>query len=498
MITSLGRGNASGRRLIRAALLPLGVGTAVVAASGLAWAWPLSGPVSSGSLPGTTCTRHVAVSSSAALSNAASAARPGDCIDLASGTYHATTIKSRGTAATPVVISAVKPFGAVFSSGTVTLTGSDTILGGVSISGSANVQFNNAVRDRVTRSRFKSSASEYVDVFGKNGNANRIDHNEMGPKGRTGHFVQVGSNGSTPLHTLVDHNYFHDVAPNSQGGEALRVGGFGPSGDYFHSFSVFEYNLLVHCDGDAEIVSFKGSDNTFRYNTVRASRGMVNLRAGEQNSVYGNFIFSDGVAGAMGIRVSEDNHKIYNNYVNVINTPLLIHGGDPKPGSPPPGKPPTRHFTGHAQVRNAVIVNNTFIGASSGIDFDGESGKLPPDNLTFANNIVQSHGMNVSHAKAPTHSTYAANIVWGGTPGVTGPGFQVVDPKLTLVHGVMQPGPGSPALKAGSTAFTPLVTDDVEGRPRTSVPDIGAVQSSSSAAPTRLPLTTADVGPTAP
>ena len=378
MITSPGGRGASRRPLIRLGLLPIGLSTVVVAATGLAWGGTVPAAVSSGSLPGTTCTRHVPVSSSPALSNAADAARPGDCIDLASGTYRATTIRSRGTAANPVVISAVKPLGAVFSSGTVVLSGSDTILGGLSISGSANVQFNNAARDRVTRSRFKSSASEYVDVFGKNGNANRVDHNEMGPKGKSGHFVQIGSNGSTPLRTLVDHNYFHDVAANSQGGEALRVGGFGPSGDYFHSFSVFEYNLLVHCDGDAEIVSFKGSDNTFRYNTVRASRGMVNLRAGEQNSVYGNFIFSDGVAGAMGIRVSEDNHRIYNNYVNVINTPLLIHGGDPKPGNPPPGVPPSRHFTGHAQVRNAVIVNNTFIGASSGIEMpNGTAGTKP-------------------------------------------------------------------------------------------------------------------------
>src|SRR6266536_3530615 len=484
----------STRRLVRVALLPVGAGLVLLAANGLAQASTVPGTAASGLLPGTTCLRHVPVSSSAGLSTAATAARPGDCIDLASGTYRATTIRSRGTAAHPVVISSVNALGAVFSSGTSALTGSDTILGGVSISGSANVQFNNALRDRVTRSRFKSSAAEFVEVFGKSGNANRVDHNEMGPKGRSGHFVQIGDDGATPVHTLVDHDYFHDVAASGQGGESLRVGGFGPSGDYFHSFSVFEYNLLVHCNGDAEIVSFKGSDNTFRYNTVRASTGMVNIRSGEQNAVYGNFIFSDGVTKAMGIRVSEDNHLIYDNYVNVINTPLLIHAGDPKPGNPPPGKPPTRHFTGHAQVRNAVVVNNTFIAASAGIDLDGGGGRLPPDNLTFANNIVQAGRTIVSHGNAPTRSRYAGNIVWGGSPGVSGPGFRVVNPKLVPVHGVLQPAPDSPALRAGSTAFATLVTDDVEGRPRTAPPDIGAVQSSSPATPIRLPLTVADVG----
>jgi hypothetical protein len=77
---------------------------------------------------------------------------------------------------------------------------------------------------------------------------------------------------------------------------------------------------------------------------------------------------------------------------------------------------------------------------------------------------------------------------------VSGPGFRVVNPKLVPVHGVLQPAPDSPALRAGSTAFATLVTDDVEGRPRTAPPDIGAVQSSSPATPIRLPLTVADVG----
>ena len=51
-------------------------------------------------------------------------------------------------------------------------------------------------------------------------------------------------------------------------------------GDYFHAHTVFEYNLIVRCNGDQEVLSLKSSANVFRYNTVRASTGEINIRAG--------------------------------------------------------------------------------------------------------------------------------------------------------------------------------------------------------------------------
>ncbi|GLZ33216.1 lyase [Lentzea sp. NBRC 105346] len=415
----------------------------------------------------------------------AAVAKPG-CVRVEDGTYAALTIS-----ANDVHLKARKRLGAGFTAGTVIVTGSNVTVEGFTFTGGANFRLQDSVGSRITRSRFASSAAEFVQVFGQKGDRNRVDHNELGPKAQQGHMVQVGKNPYTPTNTLVDHNYLHDLAFGVQGGEALRVGGFGPPGDYFHAHTVFEYNLLVHCDGDQEVLSLKSSANVFRYNTVRASTGEINIRAGQANEIHGNFVFADGVKGAHGIRLSEDDHKIYNNYVETVEDAFLLFPGDEKPGNPPPGVPPSGPFTGHAQVRNAVVAGNTFITTGRAVDFGG--GVKPPDNLTFVNNLIRSDGLNVGNGATPTNSTFRSNLLFGGEPGVSGPGFVQADPKLVRRDGLLRPGWNSPALRAGVAGYT---RDDVLGRKRLSPPDIGAIEASAWwSHPRRAPLTPADVGP---
>ena len=61
----------------------------------------------------------------------------------------------------------------------------------------------------------------------------------------------------------------------------------------------------------AEMISIKGANVHFRYNTIRAHRGDIDIRAGKNNHIYGNYILGPGP----GLRMYEDNHRIYNNYV---------------------------------------------------------------------------------------------------------------------------------------------------------------------------------------
>ncbi len=204
-----------------------------------------------------------------------------------------------------------------------------------------------------------------MQVHGQKGDRNRVDHNEMGPKAQPGHMVQIGKNPYTPTHTRVDHNYLHDLADGVQGGEALRVGGFGPPGDYFHANTVFEYNLLVRLNGDAEILSLKSSANTFRYNTVRASAGEINIRAGQDNEIHGNFMFAEGSRCARH-PAERGRPRDLQQLRRDVEDAFLLFAGDEKPGNPPPGVPPSGPFTGHAQVRNAVVAGNTFITAAAG------------------------------------------------------------------------------------------------------------------------------------
>jgi hypothetical protein len=424
------------------------------------------------------------VATDAALAEAVGKA--GSCVVVEDGTYAPVTI-----AADEVHLKARKRLGAGFTSGTVIVTGSGVTVEGFTFTGSANFRLDNSIGSRITRSLFRSSAAEFVQVHGQKGDHNRVDHNEMGPKAQLGHMIQIGKNPFTPTNTLVDRNYLHDLASGVQGGEALRVGGFGPPGDYFHAHTVFEYNLLVRLSGDAEVLSLKSSANTFRYNTVRESAGEINIRAGQANVIHGNFVFSDGLKAAHGIRLSEDDHVITDNYVETMEDAFLLFAGDEKPGNPPPGVPPSGPFTGHAQVRKAVVTGNSFIAtAGHGVDFGG--GVKPPEGLTFANNLVSAvGGLGVGNAASVTAPVYGGNLVWSPEPGVSGPGFLLADPALVRgSHGLLEPTRA--ALRAGVRGYGKF---DVLGRNRLSPPDVGAVEASSWSRPVRKPLTISDVGP---
>lgn len=436
-------------------------------------------------VPGTaTAAPCTTVATDAALAEAIT--KPKTCVVVEDGTYAPVTIS-----ADRVHLKARKRLGAGFTAGTVIVTGSGVTVEGFTFTGSANLRLVDTVGSRVTRSLFRSSAAEFVQVHGQRGDRNRVDHNEMGPKAQQGHMIQIGARPFTPTNTLVDHNYLHDLASGVQGGEALRVGGFGPSGDYFHAHTVFEYNLLVRLSGDAEVLSLKSSANTFRYNTVRESAGEINIRAGQANVIHGNFVFADGLKAAHGIRLSEDDHVITDNYVETLEDAFLMFAGDEKPGNPPPGVPPSGPFTGHAQVRKAVVTGNSFIAtAGRGVDFGG--GVKPPEDLTFANNLVSAvGGLGVGNAATVSRPVHGGNLVWSPQPGVSGPGFLLADPALVRgSHGLLEPTKA--ALRAGVRGYGKF---DVLGRNRLSPPDVGAVEASSWSRPVRKPLTISDVGP---
>ena len=102
---------------------------------------------------------------------------------------------------------------------------------------------------------------------------------------------------------------------------------------------------MVNCSGEAEIITVKSSSNTIRYNTFRDSRGNVTLRAGKRGTIHGNFMFGNG------IRLYDEDHKIFNNYVEGSPGPAIIVGS---------GQPPA-----NAQTRRAFIVHNTLIGTGA-------------------------------------------------------------------------------------------------------------------------------------
>ena len=238
--------------------------------------------------------------------------------------------------------------------------------------------------------------------------------------------------------TQIDRNYLHDAGGGGTSRDAVSLGCCGPEFDYHMTGNIMEYNLMVNCTADAEYVSIKSSGNTIRYNTFRRNGGTLTLRAGRKSEIYGNFFFGGG-----GIRAYEDDHKIWNNYIET-GTALRADGDG----------------GGHAPLRRAIIVHNTFLG---GVTITGSG-------HTIANNIGGGGGMG-------NLSQDAAGLVRKG--------------ELLAITAT------SAAVDKAAGTF-PFLTDDMEGQPRDK-PDIGADEWSSAPALTlRRPLTPADVGPDAP
>jgi poly(beta-D-mannuronate) lyase len=387
------------------------------------------------------CRRTVPVANAAAFAPALAAVMPGDCLVLADGDYPASTISAKATAEAPVVLRAEHRLKANFT-GVVTLTDAAfVILEGFTFPGAAGTVITGTSNNcRVTRSRYFTGTANFAGTA----KDNRIDHSEFGPKNTDGNLVQPTAMAEN---TRIDHNYFHDVsAAGANGRETIRLGCCGATFDLHEANNLVEHNLLVNCSGEAEIISVKSSKNTIRYNTIRSSTGNITLRAGKNDSVYGNFVFGTGNQG--GLRIFDSGHKIYNNY---IETGSALIGN--------------RVDDIHAAVTGAIIVNNTFLGKVT----------LAGSGNVFSNNISLG-GDSLGGATAQANLTRdAAGLVRvGEVMAITG--------KSAAVNAAQ-----------GSFAF---VTEDMNGQPRNQ-PDIGADEFST-APPLYVPLTPADVGPNAP
>jgi hypothetical protein len=447
------------------------------------------------------------VTDSATLAGALSAAQPGDCINLADGDYTFPVITAKGTAAAPIVISAVNLLKATVSAGDLLMQGAAyVVVQGIAWSGNGTINLTDTDHGRISRFRVQRMETgpeqmahdlAWITVFGMSSYC-RVDHCDFGPQGQHGNMVLVTGTELTPVlptYTRIDHNYFHDVHNDGTNGwETIRSGADTLS--YSSSFTLIEHNLFTNDNNDPEVVSLKSSDNTLRYNTLRASAGQFNLRSGNRDIVYGNYVLGDGVAGSLGIRVGGIGHKIFDNYVEGVSAPgIFLEGGDtPEPTGTLPDPCAATVCDPRMQVDTTEVVFNTIVNAG-GIALGGGGHVLGPVDCTVAYNLVQGPGSLFSQTADSSNNTFLGNIGFMGTSTV-GTGVTMVDPQLMKVGDVYTIGAGSPAVNAGMPTFA-YVTEDIEGKLRDSMPDIGANEVSPEA-PRFAILTQADVGPMAP
>ena len=149
-------------------------------------------------------------------------------------------------------------------------------------------------------------------------------------------------------------------------------------------------------------------------------------------------------------------------------------------------------LTDHKVSYNVQVMFNTIVNGR-GISI-GSGKTIQPRNIVVAYNLLQGAGPLIT-ATGGTGMRAVGNIVNGGAAGI-GNGVQTVDPGLVKMGDIFRIAAGSPAIDAGDESMFPFVMEDIDGRPRTGKPDVGAQEL---AAPAKYGLLTEkDVGPVAP
>jgi len=454
----------------------------------------------SGTIPAEPGNAATVVSSISALQSAIDSADAGDTIVLKNGSYSVSgsiDVSGGGTAGVPVTIKA-ETVGGVTLSGSKSFTFSgahDVVIQGFRFTQSTTLEVPADSR-RITFSRdefvFAQSAEHNLMIRADD---SVVEYSWFHGKNTIGVYLGIEGAGTTDMATgvRVHHNYFSDQNfTGSNGGECIRLG-VSPRA-LSVAGAVIEYNLFENANGDPEAISVKSSGNTLRYNTIRNSFGGIVLRHGNDNTVMGNRIMD----GTNGIRIYGNDHEIIDNYLAGLSKDGIVIGSGTERDHYE-GEPAESRKLNDAPDRIRIALN-TIVGNGDGIS--GETNRtVPPLNVTIVDNIVQGDTGHLADVPLMQDFYWRGNILWGAAVNGNIPkvGFVRVNPQLAKdAAGTWRIGASSPAVDAATqTNHANWVTDDIDGRARTGVYDVGAHEVTIAPA-TRAPLTTADVGPKAP
>lgn len=304
--------------------------------------------------------------------------------------------------------------------------------------------------------------------------------------------------GITPGH-VIRKNYFYNITPkdafstNSGDSEAIRIG---VSSDQSVSAQVLvEGNYFQAADGENEIITNKSADNTFLRNTFRNCRGSLVLRHGSGAHIEGNFFLGEGKAKSGGIRVSDRDHVIINNYMQGLNNDndiwnngiTLVGGGESSGGN----------GNGYQNVDNVTIAHNTIFDSDDPIFFNDRNSYDPTG--TIAYNLVYSENGNIvagDISGTGQGMTYEGNIFGGSAIGISDDGIIDGDANFSASGETFKPSSTGIAANAAGSVYSSIVNIDVEGitRPNNDL-DVGAHEvSGGSGSVVYSPITNGDVG----
>jgi len=457
------------------------------------------------------------VSNKAGIEEAVRLALPGDSIVLMDKVWSGVDIilTCNGSEDQPIAICPENPGGASLEHGSrLVIAGDYLVVSGFLIRNGNHAD--NAIRfasgsDYAYHSRLTecvihdwgpSDPSTKVHWVVVSGGYNRIDHCRFTNMHHRGVTLVVKAGADQVGHHRIDHNYFGNKPEGAGNGyESIKMGG----GDYsmYALNSVVAENVFYRCDGEVELISNKSWSNSYRHNTFIECMGTITLRFGRECLVEGNYFLGNERKETGGIRITDQDHLIINNYMEGLQ------GKDARAAiSMMSGIPDIEGGnSGHAQSKNVRVLHNTIIHCKESLnigyydkdDLGDPRGELTaPENCTIANNILWS-----SHApliredwESSINTSWATNIAFGAELGVVpDSGMRIEDPLLAASEaGIYNITLESPALNAASLMQDTIRFDFETQARQDGSPDIGADEWSTDPGK-GYPLGPEDVGP---
>lgn len=399
------------------------------------------------------------VKSADELEQAVKVAKPGAAIALANGQYKnfQASLVGLGNEGKPILIHAQSPgkvvltgessveingtwlvfSGFVFTDGNPPTAKNANDVSAIKLKGTHNRVTETAIIDYSLNYKgspntdpSKTGYHKWIGIWGQ---YNRVDHNLFRGKKGGGVLLTVWRDTSEPNFHQIDHNAFIDVAYGNEanGWETIRVGDSTQSQS--SSNTVVEHNYFERCDGEIEIISNKSGGNIYRRNTFINSRGTLTLRHGSGAIVNNNVFLIDNKSFGGGIRVSDKNHVIRNNYVEGARGPSTHWGGIVLLAHSV--KAPLNDYW---PVESVLIENNTIINSTNSVVIGAGRAAQSPISATFRDNVVcnrlsdANESILINRVPAKDGKLFLVlegNVLCGAPPGL--PSAELGDSRLT-------------------------------------------------------------------
>ncbi|MEP5339312.1 MAG: chondroitinase-B domain-containing protein [Algibacter sp.] len=229
-----------------------------------------------------------------------------------------------------------------------------------------------------------------------------------------------------------------DELSNAGDSETIRIGT--SSYQMVNSNATISNNYFVQSDGENEIITNKSKGNTYTNNTFRRCRGSLVLRHGSNATVDGNYFLGEDVDGTGGIRITDSNHVITNNYIQdcitVVDQAKWNNGVTFLGGNENHDVDCTTDdvSNGYQKSENITLSNNTIINTNAPLFYNTDKGSTDPTG-TVSNNLIYfaagdpnlsdviSGDTATSYADLGAALTYDANVYTGTPLGATNGGF---------------------------------------------------------------------------